>query len=140
MVDGLKSLKVPRELLVAQKIARLTDSGWRIPFTSIRFGLDFIIGLVPFVGDLITWLLALSIPILASRMGAPKGMVVLMLRNTLFDFVFGLVPFIGDIVDLFYRANNTNVKMLESWWLQHNRQTLNQATKQKLLDWESQQT
>ena len=48
-----KCPQAPIALLRAQKLANLTDSKVRIPFLGIRLGLDFLVGLIPVVGDII---------------------------------------------------------------------------------------
>jgi hypothetical protein len=46
----------PPELKGLDNFSTLLDSQFRIPGTNTRFGVDFIIGLIPYVGDLISFL------------------------------------------------------------------------------------
>lgn len=132
-----KSVQVPDELIKAQSIANITDTAVRIPIIGVKVGLDFLIGLVPVVGDLITGLMALRIVQLARRMDVPKQLQKAMLRNIVLDILLGFVPVIGDMVDIFFKANRANVKMMENWWLRSNKGALQQQTQKQLEDWET---
>src|SRR5687768_3864235 len=59
-------------------LAWLLDSSIRIPGTRFSVGLDFLIGLFPVLGDLSGVLLSSYILTEASRMGAPKVLLVRM--------------------------------------------------------------
>jgi len=132
------NVSVPSQLLLAQKIANLTDTAVRIPFTKLKFGLDFLIGLIPGIGDTIMLCVSISIIILGKGMGMPKGLLMRMIRNSLIDFLLGLVPFVGDIVDFFYKANKANVRIMEKHWLEQNRHLLSSHTQQQFAEWEKQ--
>lgn len=95
-----------------ERIADLSDSRFRIPFTKIRFGLDAIIGLVPFIGDFISLILSLYLLFEASKLGAPLTLKIKILWNVLIDWLIGLIPVLGDAVDVFFKANNRNMKLL----------------------------
>ena len=95
-----------------ERLADLSDSRFRVPFTKIRFGIDGIIGLIPFVGDSISLLMSLYLIFEASKLGAPLSIKFKMLRNTIIDWLIGLVPVLGDVIDVFYKANNQNIKLL----------------------------
>ncbi|TDF35155.1 DUF4112 domain-containing protein [Alteromonadaceae bacterium M269] len=132
--------KAPRRLLLAQKIANLSDTAVRIPGLNLRVGLDFIIGLIPVVGDALMLGASLSLIGLAKSLGAPKGMLLLMLRNAAIDFFVGMVPIVGDIFDLFFKANHRNIKMLEGWWLSEHQGDIKLATQQKIQEWSDKQS
>lgn len=109
--------QAPKALLKAQKLANLADAKIRISLLGIRLGLDFIIGLIPVVGDLIMTGLSLSIVGLAKSMQVPRTLRMKMLWNIALDFLLGVIPFVGDIADLFYKSNLKNVRIMEEWWL-----------------------
>ena len=127
--------KAPKRLLWAQKIANLSDTAVRIPGINIRLGLDFIIGLIPVIGDVLMLGASLTLIGLARSLGVPKSILMLMLRNAAIDFVVGMVPFLGDLFDLFFKANQRNVRMLERWWVAEHHEDIQQATQQKLRAW-----
>ena len=60
-----ETVQAPKALLQAQKLANLTDNKVRIPFIGVRLGLDFLIGLIPVIGDLIMTAVSLSIVAMA---------------------------------------------------------------------------
>jgi hypothetical protein len=93
-------------------LARLFDTAFAVPGTSIRFGLDALIGLVPGIGDLITTALALYIVSEARALGAPWLLVARMLANVAVDGVVGAVPLFGDVFDVAFRANRRNLALL----------------------------
>lgn len=127
--------QVPAALIKAQSIANITDTAVRIPVLGIRLGLDFLIGLIPVIGDLITGLMAFRIILLARQMDVPAALQKIMLRNMIIDILLGLVPVLGDIVDIFFKANKANVRIMEKWWLEKNTEAIKANTRQTLSDW-----
>ena len=59
-----------------------------------------------------------------------------MVKNSAIDFGLGFVPFIGDIVDVFYKANQKNVRLMEKWWISENKADVDAQTQKKLTEWE----
>ncbi|MEO8561495.1 MAG: DUF4112 domain-containing protein [bacterium] len=100
-------------LVRARALTRLLDSAARIPGTSIRFGLDPVIGLVPGLGDITGAALAGYLVILAQRLGAPRAVVLRMLANVAMDTVGGTIPVIGDAFDVAFKSSSRNLALLE---------------------------
>jgi len=94
------------------RLARLLDGQWRIPGTSIRFGLDAMVGLVPGIGDAATGVVSTYIVYRAWRMGVPLGLLALMAVNIGLDTVLGSIPVAGSVFDVFFRANQRNMWLL----------------------------
>ena len=92
-----------------QRLANLMDTAFEVPGTSIRFGLDALIGLVPGLGDTVTSLVALYIVASASRLGVGRATLIRMISNVAIDWFLGLVPFLGDLFDVYWKANQSNV-------------------------------
>jgi len=107
---------VPDEYVVRldrlDRLADFLDSRFRIPGTSIRFGWDPIVGMVPVVGDIVMAVYGLRLIEQARRLGADRPMLMRMALNVGIDFAAGSIPFVGPIFDLFYRANLRNLKLL----------------------------
>src|SRR5690606_13700634 len=80
-----------------------------------KFGLDPIIGFIPFFGDALTFLLSAYIIWIAHNSDVPGHAITKMWRNIIFDFFIGSVPVIGDISDFFYKASTKNLKILEQY-------------------------
>ena len=115
-------VQAPKALLKAQKLANLTDSKIRIPLLGIRLGLDFLVGLIPVVGDLIMVATSFTIVGMAKSMQVPRALRVSMVKNIAIDFLLGVIPFVGDLADLFYKSNQKNVRIMEKWWLSQQHQ------------------
>lgn len=105
----------PLELRGARSVARLLDRQFRVPGTSIRFGLDPILGLLPVGGDIVAALGSGYILYVGWRNGAPGALLGRMLANVALDTVVGSVPVIGDLFDAGWKANARNVALLEDW-------------------------
>lgn len=93
-------------------LAALLDSRWRIPGTSIRFGLDALVGMVPVLGDAATAIVSAYIVVRARNLGAGKGLVARMVGNVLLDTAVGSIPILGSIFDVYFKANNRNIRLL----------------------------
>ena len=103
---------VPKEIEWAEKLVRLMDDQFRVPIIGWRFGLDPIIGLIPVVGDLVSFIISLLIVKGLVTAGLPRKLIVKMIANILLDFLVGEIPVIGDIWDFFNQANRKNLKLV----------------------------
>jgi len=65
----------------------------------------------------------------------PKALQIKMLRTALIDYLLGFVPLVGDVVDLFYKANQKNVRTMESWWVSENKDKIDALTKKQVAEW-----
>ncbi len=98
-----------------EAIARLLDVAFILPGTKIRYGIDGIIGLVPVVGGIIATGLSLWLVREARALGAPWHVTARMLGNVAFQGVVGAVPVAGDAIDVLFRANMRNARLLRNW-------------------------
>lgn len=98
-----------------KQLAWLLDSSIPIPGTRLTIGLEALIGLFPFLGDLIGVLLSSYILGEAARLGAPKSVLLRMSANVGLEGLVGIVPFAGDVFDAAFKANQRNVRLLEQW-------------------------
>jgi hypothetical protein len=97
------------------RIARLLDSALVSPGTKIRFGLDPLIGLIPGAGDAVTTALSAYVVYEAYRAGLPPLLVLRMAINVVIDLIVGALPILGDIGDVFWRANQRNLKIFDDY-------------------------
>jgi hypothetical protein len=95
-----------------QRLEILLDEAFRIPGTSIRFGLDGIVGLVPGLGDVLAGLLSLIIPLGAWMRGVPYVTLSRMAANIGIGVLVGSIPFFGDIFDIAWKANRRNYQLM----------------------------
>jgi hypothetical protein len=104
-----------RTLAALRKWSVFLDSAFRVPGTSLTFGLDPILGLIPGVGDLTTPLFAALLLLHAVRMRIPRVIQMRMLINALVDLLVGFIPIIGDLFDFGWKANVWNLALLERY-------------------------
>src|SRR3954451_21641173 len=104
-----------RTLTALRKWSVLLDSAFRVPGTSLTFGLDPLLGLIPGLGDLTTALFAALLLLHAVRMRIPRVIQLRMLINALVDILVGFVPVIGDLFDFGWKANVWNLALLERY-------------------------
>ncbi len=93
-------------------MARLMDAQFRLPVVGVRIGLDGLIGLVPGVGDMVTF--APSVWMIAKgwQHGARKRTIARMVANSGTDLIIGIVPLVGDLFDIGFKANLRNARLL----------------------------
>lgn len=96
-----------------EKAVRFLDSKFKIPGTPFRFGLDPVIGLIPFAGDIITLLIQGMLATEMLRCGASGRVAARMFINILMDTLLGSVPVAGALIDIFFKANTRNLKLLK---------------------------
>lgn len=104
-------------------LARVLDDCFRIPGTSIRFGLDGIIGLVPFAGDVLAGLASCVLVIAAWFRGVPYVTLARMVVNLALDVLVGTIPILGDAFDIAWKANRRNYNLLTRHLRQPHRHT-----------------
>ena len=92
----------------------VSDDGLRIPGTSVRLGLDAVLGLLlPGAGEALGGVTAAALMYVAWRRGAPRELLLRMLGNATVDIGLGSIPVVGDIFDLGFHANRRNLSLLE---------------------------
>jgi hypothetical protein len=96
-----------------RKLKRLLDDAFRVPGTSLRFGWDPLIGLLPWVGDVVTALFSCAIIVQAHQMRLPRVVQLRMLFNVAIDVFVGVVPVVGDAIDFVWKSNSKNFALLE---------------------------
>jgi hypothetical protein len=93
-------------------LSHVLDDFIRIPGTSIRFGLDGIVGFIPGIGDLVGGIASCIIIIAAWIRGVSYVTVARMVANVAIEVVVGSVPVLGDMFDIAWRANRRNYALL----------------------------
>ena len=108
-------------------LAHLLDDWFRVPGTSIRFGLDGIIGLVPGLGDILGGLASTILIVAAWVRGVPYVTLARMVVNVAIEVLLGTIPLIGDAFDIAWKANRRNYALI----VRH----LEQSREQTWKDW-----
>jgi hypothetical protein len=111
--DEIRSRNEVRQRL--KRLAWLLDSSIPIPGTRLSIGIDALVGLVPFIGDLVGVLLSSTILVEAARLGVSRAVLARMALNVAIEGVAGAVPLAGDVFDAAWKANQRNVRLLERW-------------------------
>lgn len=116
------------ELEVVRAIRKVMDEAVPIPGTKMKFGLDSVLGLIPGVGDAGSAAIGAYLLRAAHNLGVPTIVMVRMLVNLTIDAAIGVIPIVGDYLDVLYKANAKNARLIEeavvnrettvqaSWW------------------------
>ena len=112
--DAIKTAGPRREDAVARitLVAKLMDSAFLVPGLNRRVGLDAMLGLVPVVGDALSAAIASYIIWEARQLGLPRWKIARMIGNVAMDTAIGAVPFAGDVFDVFFKANERNLRII----------------------------
>lgn len=94
-------------------LADWLDTRFKGPF-GIRFGLDPLIGLVPFLGDVVTTIISVYILIEASKLGCSPSVLARMGINIAIENLLGQLPILGALFDFIWRANDKNLRLIEA--------------------------
>ncbi|MDH5428980.1 MAG: DUF4112 domain-containing protein [Nitrospirota bacterium] len=113
---------------IAQAIGQLLDASLTIPGTTIKIGLDPLIGLIPGIGDLISNGIGSSLLFLATKAGVPRIVILRMSLNIVINMGVGAIPVIGDLFSIWFKSNLQNAQLLH-----RHSQTITPVT--TLIDW-----
>jgi hypothetical protein len=123
--EGHERRKLLRRL---EEVERLFDRNFKV--LGIRFGWDAVLGLVPVAGDTAAAGVAGWLYWQAQKLGVPKRMKARMIGNIAFDYILGSIPLIGIIVDVAFKANTRNIRLLK----EHLREEEARAAAQRVAD------
>lgn len=96
-----------------EAMEQLLEKSFTLPIVNRRFGLDFLVGLVPVVGDLITAAMGAWIVWEARNLGMSKWQLARMVGNIGVDTALGAVPLVGDAFDFLFRSNTHNLRIIK---------------------------
>ncbi|HEY0796087.1 MAG TPA: DUF4112 domain-containing protein [Acidisarcina sp.] len=105
------------------RLSHLLDDCFTVPGTSIRFGLDGIVGFVPGLGDLLGGLASCILLIAAWFRGVPYVTLVRMVANVAIEVGVGAIPVFGNLFDIAWKANRRNYALLTRHLAQPHRHT-----------------
>ncbi|WP_244181481.1 DUF4112 domain-containing protein [Blastomonas natatoria] len=95
-----------------EMLEMMLERSFTLPGVNRKVGLDFVLGLVPVLGDVITGAMGLYIVWEARNLGMSKFQLARMAANVGFDSLIGAVPLVGDAFDFFWRSNSRNLKII----------------------------
>ena len=90
-----------------------------IPGINKPVGLDVILDLVPFAGDIAGAALGSYMVWEARNLGMSKWQMSRMAGNVGVDFLLGLIPWVGAIPDFFFRSNTRNLRIIKRYLDKH---------------------
>jgi hypothetical protein len=106
------------ELRFIEKICLWLDHKFRLQGTNFKYGIDPIIGLVPFLGHAVTFVISGALVLLMLRHGASGKVALKMIINVFLDTVIGAIPLFGNLFDFVFKANMKNVRLLKEHYEQ----------------------
>ena len=83
-----------------------------IPGIKKPIGLDVLLDLLPFAGDMIGAALGSYLVWEARNLGMSKWQMARMFGNVGIDFLLGAIPVIGAIPDFLFRSNSRNLRII----------------------------
>lgn len=95
------------------RLSVIMDSKYE--FFGITFGLDFLIGLLPFWGNLTTTGISLFTVVYAAFHNVSVIVLLRMLLNISVDMLLTAVPVFGNLADVFWKANSKNYRIFEKY-------------------------
>ncbi|MBB5636999.1 hypothetical protein HDE68_002912 [Pedobacter cryoconitis] len=92
------------------------DEQFRIPGTKYRFGLDPLLNLIPFAGDIAGFAVSGGLVLAMASKGLTSKIVVLMCINIFLDTTIGAIPGVGQAWDFFFKSNTRNMRLLNEYY------------------------
>lgn len=106
-----------------EAMEQLLEKSFTMPVINRKFGLDFLIGLVPVVGDVVAAAMGSWIVWEARNIGLPRWKIARMLGNVGLDLALGAVPLLGDAADFVFRSNSRNMRIVRKHLDKHHPKT-----------------
>lgn len=104
-------MPIEKHVQFAKFFSTLLDNQFEV--AGFKFGIDPIIGLIPFIGDILPASVSVYIMWIAKKAGVPIEKIMLMGLYSIGDILLGLFPFIGDIFDFAFKSNLKCFQILE---------------------------
>jgi len=95
-----------------------------IPGINKPVGLDVVLDLLPFAGDIIGAVLGSYLVWEARNLGMSKWQMARMFGNVGIDFVLGSIPWVGAIPDFLFRSNSRNLRIIRRHLDKHHPETV----------------
>ena len=111
-IDTGKNLASDERLRWVEMVSRFMDNQFQVPGTNFRFGLDPILGLIPFGGSVASFAVSAGLLLTMIKHGVSRKVWIMMLGNLTLDAIFGSIPILGTIFDFAFKANQRNVSLL----------------------------
>ncbi len=100
---------------LSERIAWILDECVRVPGSRRRFGLDPIVGLIPYGGETAATAIGAVILAEAGRKGLPIRTLVRMAGNMILNAAVGAIPVVGDVFSFWFKSNSRNYRLLAAY-------------------------
>jgi len=97
---------------IVRLIAHVMDNLFKVPGSNWRFGLDPLLGLLPYYGDAIANLISAAVLSQAARFGVSRIVIARMAINVLINAIVGSIPVFGDAFSFWFKSNARNYELL----------------------------
>ncbi|MDF1823671.1 MAG: DUF4112 domain-containing protein [Verrucomicrobiales bacterium] len=115
IIERPEDLDPIKKLRTSKRVSWLLDECIRIPGTEIRFGLDPILGLLPYGGETVATIVGAVILGDAGKKGLPLKTLTKMGGNMLMNAGVGTIPVFGDLFSVWFKSNSRNYRMLNTF-------------------------
>ncbi|MGY4536628.1 hypothetical protein ACVW0P_001035 [Mucilaginibacter sp. UYNi724] len=112
-MDKSKQVVLSGQLKWVERIASVMDDKFKVPGTNFRFGLDPILNLIPFAGDVSGFIVSAALLYVMAKNGVSRKVLILMTINISIDAIVGAIPLLGQISDFYIKANTRNIQLLK---------------------------
>ena len=112
--EGLASV-LRDKAKTSKKVAWLLDECIQVPGTKIRFGLDPILGMVPYGGETVATLIGALVLSEAGKKGLPFKTLARVGGNMVLNATVGVIPALGDLFSVWFKSNSRNYEMLNTF-------------------------
>jgi len=99
----------------SRRMSWLLDECIRIPGTKIRFGIDPLLGLIPYGGEAVATLFGTLLLADAGKKGLPHATLARMGGNMILNAAIGPIPFVGDLFSFWFKSNTRNYQLLNTY-------------------------
>lgn len=99
----------------SKKVSWVLDECIRVPGTDLRFGLDPLIGLLPYGGETLATLFGTTILAQAGKKGVPLATLLKMGGNMILNAGIGVIPVVGDLFSFWFKSNSRNYRLLDAY-------------------------
>jgi hypothetical protein len=95
-----------------EALEQILERMFVIPGINKPVGLDVLLDVLPFAGDMIGAVLGSYLVWEARNLGMSKWQMARMFGNVGIDFLLGSIPWIGAIPDFLFRSNSRNLRII----------------------------
>lgn len=113
-VSDLRNL-LHEKARVSKRMSWLLDECIRIPWTNVRFGIDPVLGVIPYGGETVATLFGTLILADAGKKGLPLATLVRMGGNMILNAAVGVIPVVGDLFSFWFKSNTRNYQLINAY-------------------------